>query len=210
MTPSLTTHRSSRILALGAGVALAVASCGGNATESGIEKLIEQQTGGDVDLDFDNGSGGFSIDTEEGSMRMDADGNFVVTGPDGEVITGNADSETGGFAMESADGSFRVSDDGSFPEEWPSEIPQPSGYTVASSTYMSDGDGLATIALVGASPQGVTEFAESYGSTLESAGFEQTAKYEADDFASIAYEGNGWTVMINGTGSDVQITIGPA
>jgi hypothetical protein len=208
MTPSLTTHRPSRVLALGAGVALAVASCGGNATESGIEKLIEQQAGGDIDLDFDNGSGGFSIDTEEGSMRMDADGNFVVTGPDGEVITGNADSETGGFAMESGDGSFRISDDGKIPEEWPSEIPQPSGYTVASSTIVGGGDGLAGITLVGSSAQGVVEFAETYGSTLASAGFEQTASYEADDFASTVYEGAGWTIVINGTGSDVQIAIG--
>jgi hypothetical protein len=195
-------------MALGAAIALAVTACGQSATESGIEKLIEQQSGGDVDVDL--GGGGFSIDTEDGSMRMDEDGNFVVTGPDGEVITGNADSETGGFAMESGDGSFRIRDDGSFPDEWPAEIPRPSAYTIASSTYMSDGNGLATIALVGASAQGVTEFAESYGSTLESAGFEQTSKYEAGDVASITYEGKGWTVIVNGTGSDVQITVGPA
>jgi flagellar basal body rod protein FlgG len=101
------TIQITRSLAIGAGIALLAASCGGGA-ESGIEKLIEQQSGADVDLDSD---GGFSVQTEEGAgMTIDEDGNFVITDENGEVITGNAD-EDGNFTIESEEGTITGSED---------------------------------------------------------------------------------------------------
>ena len=108
-----------------AGAVLSFTACG-NATETGIEKLIESQGGGDVDLDL-NGDGGLSVQTEEGGMSIDEDGNFVITDANGSVVTGNADSESGEFNMESEDGSFRVDSSGEIPEEWPSDVPLPEG-----------------------------------------------------------------------------------
>ena len=59
-----------------AGLVVGLTACG-NATESGIEQLIESQGGGDVDLDLD-GDGGFSVQTEEGGMTIDEDGNLSL------------------------------------------------------------------------------------------------------------------------------------
>jgi hypothetical protein len=106
------TIRITRSLAFVAGIALVAASCGGS-TESGIEELIEQQGGGTADLDFDDG---FSIQTEEGGMTIDEDGNFVITGKDGEVITGSADDE-GNFSIEGENGEVitgSADDEGNF------------------------------------------------------------------------------------------------
>ena len=101
------------IACVAAGAVLSLTACG-NAAETGVEKLIESQGGGDVDLDL-NGDGGLSVQTEEGGMSIDEDGNFVITDANGSVVTGNADSESGEFNMESEDGSFRVDSSGETP-----------------------------------------------------------------------------------------------
>ena len=119
------------VITLGAaGFALVLTACG-NATESGIEELIESQGGGDVDLDLD-GDGGFSVQTEEGGMTIDEDGNFVITDADGSVVTGDVDTESGEVNIESEDGSFRSGATTELPDEWPGEIPEPSGLAIAS------------------------------------------------------------------------------
>lgn len=93
-----------------AALSLGATACGGeDAVESIFENAVENETGGEVDLDF--GGDGFSIDTGEGSMTMDEDGNMVIVGPDGEVITGQVDPETGSMTMESEDGSFSLDAD---------------------------------------------------------------------------------------------------
>ena len=103
-----------RSLTLGVGVVLLAGGCGNDSTESVIEEIVEQQGGGDVDLDLD-GDGGFSIDTEEGGITIDDDGNFVVTGPDGEVITGEAGTDgDGGFSVDAEGGGVSIDDDGNF------------------------------------------------------------------------------------------------
>jgi len=174
-----------------AGTVLALTACG-NATESGVERLIESQGGGDVDLDLDS-DGGFSVQTEEGGMSIDEDGNFVITDADGSVVTGSADSETGEFTAESEDGSFRIDASGEIPEEWPSDVPSPEGIEGASSTVTQSATELA-ITVTG---QADESFVDDYGSTLEDNGFERTSSFESEANITRVFESETWTVSVN-------------
>jgi hypothetical protein len=189
------------------GIAIGFSACG-NATESGVEQLIESQGGGDVDLDLD-GDGGFSVQTEEGGMSIDEDGNFVITDADGSVVTGNADSETGGFTAESEDGSFRIDASGEIPEEWPSDVPSPEGIEGASSTVTQSATELA-ITVTG---QAGESFVDDYGSTLEDNGFERTSNFESDANITRVFENETWTVSVNsfpdGDASQVAVSLFP-
>ena len=186
------------------GIVVAFTACG-NATESGIEELIESQGDGEVDIDLDGGGDGFSVQTEEGGMSIDEDGNFVITDADGSVVTGNADSETGGFTAESEDGSFRIDASGEIPEEWPSDVPSPEGIEGASSTVTQSSTELA-ITVTG---QADESFVDDYGSTLEDNGFERTSNFESDANITRVFENETWTVSVNGfpDGDTTQVAV---
>jgi hypothetical protein len=190
------------------GMVVAFTACG-NATESGIEQLIESQGDGEVDIDLDGGDGGFSVQTEEGGMSIDEDGNFVITDADGSVVTGNADSESGEFTAESEDGSFRIDASGEIPEEWPSDVPSPEGIEGASSTVTQSATELA-ITVTG---QAGESFVDDYGSTLEDDGFEQTSSFESDANITRVFENETWTVSVNsfpdGDTSQVAVSLFP-
>ncbi|MGB0113942.1 MAG: hypothetical protein WBP59_12025 [Ilumatobacteraceae bacterium] len=195
-------HRLTRLgvaLALGT---LALSSCG-KATETGIEQLVESQTGGDIDLDL-NGDGGFSIDTGEGSMTIDEDGNFVVTDQDGEVITGNA-SEDGDFNIQSEDGEFSLNSGAGIPDEWPGEIPRPEAMSDITSSMQSGGDGFV-ISVTGRTEPG---FHDAYATMLEGIGLERTSTYESGDTVSSVYESTEWSVSVNSyaDGDDVSTVV---
>lgn len=187
-----------------AGFALALTACG-NASETGIEKLIESQGGGNVDFDL-NGDNGFSVQTEEGGMSIDENGNFVITDADGSVLTGNADSETGEFSMESEDGSFSSGATTELPDEWPGEIPEPNGLSITSATVIgSDTEQAITVA-------GTVDgdgFVDSYASALESAGFNEDSTFTSDATINNMYSNDSWTVGIVyfGDASDNQVTV---
>ena len=125
--------------------AIVLSSCG-KAAELGTEQLIESQSGGDVDLDL-NDDGGFSVETEDGSMTVDEDGNFVVTDVDGKAVTGNANEE-GDFDIESDDGDFRIDSSGEIPDEWPDGVPEPEGMSGATSS-VQNADGVLGISVTG-------------------------------------------------------------
>ena len=220
----LATSRITRPIALGAGIVLLASACSGGA-ESGIEKLIEQQGGGDVDLDLD-ADGGFSIQTEEGGMSIDEDGNFVITGEDGEVITGNANGdgnfniesdegtitgsgEDGDFNIESDEGSFTVSSGSDMPSEWPSDVPEPENYTITTSSVIGTGDDLL-IGLVGNTSQSGADFVESYGEDLVSAGFEQASSFESEGSVLRVFTNGSWNVSVGvfeGPEGEPQVTV---
>ena len=187
-----------------AGFALVLTACG-NATESGIEELIESQGGGEVDLDLD-GDGGFSVQTEEGGMTIDEDGNFVITDADGSVVTGDVDTESGGINIESEDGSFRSGAATELPDEWPGEIPEPTGLAIASASVIgSDTEQAITVS-------GTVEsegFVESYASALGSAGFDESSTFTANDTINNVYSDDQWTVGIVffGDAAENQVTI---
>jgi hypothetical protein len=183
--------RPSLITLAAMGIVIAFTACG-NATESGVEQLIESQGGGDVDLDLE-GDGGFSVQTEEGGMSIDEDGNFVITDADGSAVTGNVDSESGGFSAEAEDGSFRIDTSGEVPEEWPTDVPSPEGIEGASSTVTQSDTELA-ITVTG---QVDESFVDDYGSTLEDNGFERTSNFESDANITRVFENETWTVSVN-------------
>jgi hypothetical protein len=198
-----TTWKNPLIMLGTAGFALALSSCG-NATETGIEQLIESQGGGDVDLDLDGG--GFSIDTEDGSMTVDEDGNFVVTDADGNVVTGGADPETGEVVVESEDGSFSTGSATELPEEWPADVPEPDGLSIATATVIGS-DTERTIS-VGGTVSG-DGFVDSYADALESAGFTEDSSFTSDGNINNNYSNDPWTVNVSffGNGSENQVTV---
>ena len=187
-----------------AGCALVFAACG-DAAENGIEQLIESQGGGDVDLDLD-GDGGFSVQTEEGGMTIDEDGNFVITDADGSVVTGDVDTESGEVNIESEDGSFRSGAATELPDEWPGEIPEPSGLSIGSTSVIgSDTEEAITVS-------GTVEgdgFVESYASALTSAGFAETSTFTANGTINNVYTDDQWTVGIVffGEADENQVTV---
>ena len=183
---------------------MSLAGCG-NASETGIEKLIESQGGGDVDLDLDN-DGGFSVQTEEGGMSIDEDGNFVVTDGDGSVVTGNANSETGEFVVESEDGSFSSGSTTELPEEWPSDIPEPDGLAISSATVIGS-DNEQAITVTGNVDS--VDFVDSYARALESAGLDEVSTFKSDGTVNNVYSNDQWTVgvLYFGDESTDQLTV---
>ena len=186
------------------GIVLSLTACG-NASETGIEKLIESQGGGDVDLDLGK-DGGFSVQTEEGGMSIDEDGNFVITDANGSVVTGNADSDTGEFVVESDDGSFSSGSTTELPEEWPSEIPEPDALAIVSASVISSDTEQAITVTGTADDEG---FVEDYGGVLESAGFDEQSTFTSGDTINNVYSNDQWTigVIYFGESSDSQVTV---
>lgn len=191
-----------------AALAIGVAGCG-SSSENSIEKLIESQSGGDVDVDL-NGDDGFSIQTEDGSMSMDADGNFVITDANGSMMTGSADAGGGSFSAESDDGSFRVDASGDIPDEWPSDVPRPEGIEAASATVTQSATELA-ITVTG---QADDSFVDDYGSVLEDAGFDRLTNFESDANITRVFENDAWAVSLSsfpdGDTTQVAVSVFPS
>lgn len=191
-----------------AALAAGFAGCD-SASESGVEQLIESQSGGDVDVDL-NGDNGFSVQTEDGGMSVDEDGNFVITDADGSVVTGNVEGEDGSFSAESEDGSFRIDASGEIPEEWPSDVPRPEGIEGSSATVTESATELA-ITITG---QAGESFVDDYGSTLEDAGYERTSNFESDANVTRVFENDTWTVSVNsfpdGDATQVAVSLFPS
>ncbi len=174
-----------------------------DSAENGIEQLVEQQGGGDIDIDADDG--GFSIETEDGSMTVDEDGNFVVTDDNGEVITGQASGDDGDIDIETDDGSFSVNAGTGIPDEWPDEIPLPDGLDDVSSSVTAAGDELV-ISLTG---QTDDDFVDDYAASLEASGFEQTATSQGAGATIRTFEAGLYTVALTSSpvGDQNQATV---
>lgn len=220
--------RARRYFGCLAAVALVSAGCGEiaeNLLEEGVEQAIENDSGEDFELDFD-GENGVSIETDEGSMTIDGDGNFVVEGADGEVITGEATDE--GFTVTDEDGNAVLdvdedngtvtaeTEDGSFtsgpgmPEGWPGSIPQPEGLDdLNGSTITTDGQTLITAS--GTAPDGAGDYFEAYESSLENAGFERSNYFESEGFRQGTYSDSKNTVSVasDEDSSTINVTLVP-
>jgi hypothetical protein len=198
---------------------LAFSACGAIAekvTEEGAERIIESESDGDVDFDFDSGDGSFSVQTEDGTFAANADGSFVVTGENGEVLSGSANDDglvvlnedgdpvlnvsgdSGEISIEGEDGEnvFRVVTE--IPAEWPSDVPLPDGLTIEGGTYIID-DGETLMTLIGAPNNGdAFEYIENYGNALRAAGLNETGQFDSSAGGSTnaqrIYENNEWVV----------------
>lgn len=190
-------------LSVAATACLTFSSCGGIAekiTEEGAERLIEAESGEDVELDFDSGDGSFSLETESGGFSLDEDGNFVVTDEDGSVFTGSASGD-GEILVEgeNGEGAFRVVTD--IPDEWPSNIPRPEGLTIEGGSYIT-ADGETMMAVIGSPSGSAIDYTQSYLATVAAAGFTETGSFDSTQDGSTTiqrtYEDGEWTLNING------------
>lgn len=221
------TTRTTRSGALVA-IMLVAAACG-NSTEDGIERLIESETGGSVEIDL-GGDDGINIQTEDGGITFDEDGNFTVVGADGEVITGDIDVDGDSINIESDDGDMSIqgdgesgdvlisSDDGDvsfsssqdIPEQWPPEVPEPTGLAIIAGGAFDDGTN-SSVTVTGTSPASPTEYIAVYGPMLEAAGFEQTSFFEAGGNVTAFFESAVWNVSVSGAsdgGGSTTINVG--
>jgi hypothetical protein len=191
-----------------AGLSLIASGCGKSPSEFVAEKVIEQQTDGEVDVDFSDG--GVAIDTPDGDVTVGEDGSFTITGDDGETVVGESD-EDGGFTVEGEDGSFTMSQDGEIPPEWPSDIPQPEGVGISGSSVIDSGDG-SGITLAG-TVEDSASFMSDYGSDLEAAGLEKSSEFTSGDSMSAMFANETWTISIGASQFDgdhqVSITLFP-
>lgn len=186
------------------GFALTFTACE-SAGEAGLEKLIESESGGDVDLDL-NGDGGISVQTEDGGMSVDENGNLVVTDADGSVVTGNIDAETGDVSIQSEDGSFSSGSTTELPDEWPSEIPEPDGLAITSATVIGSDTEQAFTVIGTVAGDG---FVDSFGSALVDAGFNEDSTFTSDGTINNVYSNASWSVSVAyyGEQTDNQATI---
>lgn len=201
------------LIAVAALAATAAACSTEDAVESLVENAIERESGEDVDIDFDSGDGSFSIDTGEGSMSIDEDGNFVITDENGDVVTGEVNTDGDGIDISTDDGSFSMetdddgnvtmeTDDGTFsggstsevPDEWPSDVPQPSGISIDSGTVFTDGQS-SNVSITGTTGDG-PDWVESYGAQLEGAGFTEQSSISSQESVLVTYA-RGEQEMVN-------------
>jgi len=90
------TTKHSLTISAAIGACLAFSACGAIAektTEEGAERVIEAESGENVERDVDSDGGSFSIETGEGGSSFDDDGTLVVTDGDGSVFTGSANDD---------------------------------------------------------------------------------------------------------------------
>jgi hypothetical protein len=216
-----TTYRTAG-LAIAAIVVLANACS--NSGEEGLEQLIEQQSGEDVEIDFSDD--GFDIQTDEGSFSVDDEGNFVAVGEDGEVITGDINADDNSINIESDDGNVVIEGDGetgsvqisgdegdisfessqSIPDSWPADVPQPTGLTILAATTFDDGTD-SGITVVGTTTVSAAEYLASYGPMLEGAGLSQSTLIESEGNVQAFYENDVWFVSVFGGSNDGETNV---
>ena len=182
-----------------AGALLLTAGCGKAAdkiAERAAEEAVENAAGGgNLDISGD----GFTFESEDGtvSYEVDEDGNVVMKGPDGEVITADSD---GNMTMSGEDGdsTFTSGENAELPEGWPEYMALPDGASITTAATTADGE--QKIGTVTAEVDGdVKEIYETYKSAIEDEGFEIS-----DSFTNSS---SGDLGTISGEKGDVSVTV---
>ena len=201
----------SQWLMIPAATVLVLSSCSGeDLAESVIERQIESESGDDVDVDIDDGE--ISIQTEDGKVVMQSDGDqTVIRTEDGEVVMQSDGDET---VIQSDDGTMIIgSSGGDLPDDFPPEVPVPDGLAPEYTQSMSLPEGQSFV--VGGNVDGdVADVLAAYVVTLESAGFTQLQLTTMPDGGFFAYDNGTWAVggsVSEGTaGAAFVITVTPA
>ena len=185
-----------RTLAALAGASLLFAACG-SASESGIEKLIEAQTGSDVDIDLEDGQ--IKIETPEGDIEFstDEDGGFSIEVDGEELMDVDVDGDGEGsieISGEDGDSSLQIdAGGGSLPDQWPAEIPTPDGLAIEAGSAFESGEQVA-YTVTGQADEG---FAEAYSDALADAGLPKTSSFESDG-VNYFHQSSDWIVTVSG------------
>jgi hypothetical protein len=179
-----TTQRIGAV-AVGSLLALSISGCSQLAEEA-VEQAIENESGGDVEIDFDGDDGSLSITGENGeevNVEIDEDG--------GSSSFSGTDEEGNTFEMTTGQG---------VPDDWPDDIPVPPGDAVSSTVMINNGERIITIITEVDDVAGANE---DYVDQLSDAGFEigSTSSFENDGNSSAFTEmtNDAWSVQINST-----------
>jgi hypothetical protein len=162
--------------------------------ENGIAVDGTDADGNDFSLDGDEN--GVEVDNDNGtSLDIDSDGTFTATDEDGNVTTGEA-TEDGGFTVEGEDGESVFQSGPGIPDQWPSDVPMPSGLTDPQGTYIADGDEV-NIVVTGQTDGDLDDVFDRYVSELESAGYTEESTFkQAGQAASGSFIKDGRTVSV--------------
>jgi len=113
-------HTISRTTLAAAALALVATGCGNlveRATEEAVERAVEEavegDTGGDVDVEFNED--GISVESDEGDFSLSVDENGVeIDGTDADGNDFSLDADEDGINAESEDGTLDLDSDGTF------------------------------------------------------------------------------------------------
>ena len=208
-----------------AGLMFSMSACGAIAekiAEEGAERIIEAETGENIELDI-NGDGGISVQSDDGGFSLNEDGEFVVTDADGSVFSGSAgedgvvvfdqdgnpivdvdidaNGETGQVTLQGEDGESVYRVETEIPSEWPNNVPRPDDLVIDTGSYVkADVETLMT--LIGSPSGSAIDFTNAYGAALGAAGFTETGRFDSEassgSTAQRTYESEAWTLNING------------
>lgn len=218
-------RRRTLVAVAAAGMMLSMSACGAIAekiTEEGAERIIEAETGENIELDI-NGDGGISLQSDEGGFSLNEEGEFVITDADGSVFSGSAgedglvvfdddgnpvvnvgvdaNGDTGEITIQGEDGEavYRVVTE--IPAEWPGDVPRPDGLVVEGGSF-AQAEGETFMTLIGSPNGSAIDFTNAYGAAIEAAGFAETGRFDSEADGAISaqrtYESDSWTLNING------------
>ncbi len=117
-----------------------------SATDKAVEKMIESSTDEQIDIDRDGDT--MRIETEDGTMTVDADGNMVV------------ESDEGTMTIESGE---------TLPDDFP-DIPMPDELTIEATSHISDAE-TEVFSVSGLIDRDAEEAFDAQVAALEEAGF---------------------------------------
>ena len=194
--PTITARRLS-ITGAGLAFALSMTGCGAIAEEI-VEQAVESESGESVEIDFDSEDGTLSIEGENGeefSIDVDEDG-------DASVMS-STDEDGNTFEMTTGD---------DLPDDWPGELPVPSGNIVASTVMSENDDRIITLVL---EVDDAERAHDDYVDQLTSNGFTvgSTSSFESDGQSSKFTEvtSDNWNGMVtsgvDGAGESQQLIV---
>lgn len=206
--------------------------------ESIVERAVEADTDGDVDIDLSDGE--FSVETEDGSFEIttDEDGNVVMQAEDAEgnqvfsadsqdgvtqiqtedgdaTITQTGEGDDAEVVIETEDGTATYSQSGDLPDDFP-EIPLPDDMAVLMSQQSDAGEGVSNV-LVASAPGDWEGYLDELTSFLEDNGYTQQSLTTTPDGAFFQYVDASETMFVSGGvaddpssgGMSLNLAIGP-
>ncbi|MFP5488638.1 MAG: hypothetical protein ACLGHQ_10075, partial [Acidimicrobiia bacterium] len=163
---------------------VAVAACSTeDLAESAIERQLEAEGGGDVDLDLSNG--GIRIESEDGSFEMstDDDGDVTIRGEDVDGETAVIEGSGDGIVVTDGDDTFVAGSGAELPADFPPDFPLPSA--TLTNVARTEADGQVTFTLVFEAPGDVTVTSyEELAAALTATGY--ATSFESSDGSSVS------------------------
>lgn len=149
------------------------------AVKKGSEKLIEDQTGGKVDIGKD---GKLSVKTSDGEVKIDS----------------------GGYSFKSSDGESVIGAGAKVPKNWPKMLALPKDAKVTTSVTSG-----ATQQVSFQAEKSPSKWVDQLTGTLDNDGWNQSSTMNSNDYSMYSYEkdGNSITITVIGTGKDEPVTV---